>query len=238
MIDWSCWDGSHFGDPFEPRALQKRRAYKKWAEMLLQPEVPGPDGKPRFTHAKLYLDKLKIMYGYDVIDHLRSRFTADYRGSSPYISEFQHTDSYKDANQCLQLCDLLTGCMYQELVPSTRKEKQEMRAYLESSLREVGVERLARSFWRQYHKKTLRDHFPKFSAWFWQPSSKGKRKRRKKTRKMRVRQEKKKEPEWAGVIGDQVETQTLDQCSRLSIQVYRLRSRMQVVFCRMPFGQT
>ena len=68
MIDWSCWDGSHFGDPFEPRALQKRRAYKKWAEMLLQPEVSEPDGKPRFTGAKLYLDKLQIMYGYDVID--------------------------------------------------------------------------------------------------------------------------------------------------------------------------
>lgn len=48
---------------------------------------------------------------------------------------------------------------------------------------------------------------------------------------MTVRQEKKKEPEWAGVIGDQVETQTLDQCFRLSIQIYRLRAKMQAVFC-------
>lgn len=183
VVDWSCWDGSFFGGPFEPRALQKRRAYKKWAEMLLQQEVSRPDGTPMFTHAKLYLDKLRIMYGYDVIDHLKSRFTSAYRGNSPYISEFQHTDSYKDANQCLQLCDLLTGCMYQELVPSKRKEKQEMRAYLESSLQKVGVKRLAASFWRQYHKKTLRDHFPKFSAWFWEPSSKGKRKLGKKNRR-------------------------------------------------------
>jgi hypothetical protein len=39
VIDWSIWDGKYFGDPFEAEALKKRRAYKKWAEMLLHPEL-------------------------------------------------------------------------------------------------------------------------------------------------------------------------------------------------------
>ena len=170
VVDWRKWEGKHFGDPFEPESLKKRRAYKKWAEMLLQPELKLPDGTPRFCNAAFYLDKLRILYGYDVLDHLRVRFTGDYHGSSPYIELFQHTDSWKDANQCLQLCDLLTGCLYQSLVPAQSPQKREMRGYLDQTLAELGVQRNTPSFWRGYAQNTLTDHFPKFSAWFWRPA--------------------------------------------------------------------
>jgi hypothetical protein len=170
VIDWSVWDGKFFGDAFDPEPLKKRRAYKKWAEMLLQVEVKLPDGRPRFYHAKFFLDRLRILHGYDVLDHLRMRFTETYHGSSPYIDQFQHTDSWKDANQCLQLCDLLTGCLYQSLVPAKSPPKQEMRAYLDQTLAPLGVHRNSPSFWRQYAPNTLTEHFPKFSAWYWQPT--------------------------------------------------------------------
>ena len=178
VIDWSIWHGKHFGDPFEPEALKKRRAYKKWAEMLLQPELKMPSGEARFCNAGFYLDKLRILYGYDVLDHLRWRFTREYRGKSPFFSLFQHTESWKDANQCLQLCDLLTGCTYQALVPAQKIVKQEMRSYLEQVLKRLGVDRLAPGFWRQYAANTLTRHFPKFSVWFWQPTKKPRTPRR------------------------------------------------------------
>jgi hypothetical protein len=176
VIDWSLWDGKYFGNAFDPEALKKRRAYKKWAEMLLQFEVKMPDDRPRFSHARFFLDRLRILYGYDVLDHLRERFTSEYRGQDPYIDEFQHTDSWKDANQCLQLCDLLTGCVYQSLVPAQKTEKQQMREHLELALQTLGVKQLTPGFWRQYDPKTLTNHFSKFSAWFWKP--KGKKKKR------------------------------------------------------------
>jgi hypothetical protein len=179
VIDWSRWDGKYFGDPFEPESLKKRRAYKKWAEMLLQVEVKFPDGTPRFCRARFYLDKLLILCGYDVLDHLRIRFTESYHGSSPYIDTFQHTDSWKDANQCLQLCDLLTGCQYQSLVPAHNACKQQMRKALDDFLVPLGVERNTPSFWRKYAPNTLNNHFPKFSAWFWQPTNKKSHSRRK-----------------------------------------------------------
>ncbi|HEV3417250.1 MAG TPA: DUF3800 domain-containing protein [Pirellulales bacterium] len=179
VVDWSIWDGSYFGDPFEPESLQKRRAYKKWAEMLLHPEIKEPVGGREVYHARLYLDRLRIMYGYDVLEHLRERFTKNYRGESPHIEQFQHTDSWHDANQCLQLCDLLTGCLYQSLIPSAKAEKRDMRAYLERRLNDVsGIKQLSASFWKQYHPTTLTKHFPKFSAWFWQPTKKPKQKKR------------------------------------------------------------
>lgn len=167
VIDWSIWDGKHFGGPFEADALKKRRAYKKWAEMLIQPEVA--DGCIR--QAAFYLDRLRILYGYDVLDHLRERFTGEYRGQSPYIAKFQHTDSAADANQCLQLCDLLTGCLYQTLVPAQSPEKRAMREHLEASLRNLGVKHLGPSFWKQYAPNSLRKHMPKYSAWFWRPTA-------------------------------------------------------------------
>jgi hypothetical protein len=135
-------------------------------------------GGKAIYHAKLYLDRLRIMYGYDILDYLCLRFTENYRGESPYIDEFQHTDSRHDANQCLQLCDLLTGCVYLTLVPSTKEAKAETRDYLATALRPLGVKGLEPSFWRGYATNTLTKHFPKFSAWIWRPTEKGKEKRK------------------------------------------------------------
>ena len=179
VVDWSLWDSSYFGDPFEPEALKKRRAYKKWAEMLLRPEIKTPLGGHPIYHAELYLDRLRIMYGYDVLDHLRERFSRNYRGESPYIEKFQHTESWRDANQCLQMCDLLTGGVYQSLAPSPKQEKIEVRDYLAKKLEPFGVKRMEAGFWRQYAPNTLNEHFPKFSAWFWRPTEKAKKSKKK-----------------------------------------------------------
>ncbi|HBI41935.1 MAG TPA: hypothetical protein DDY78_03635 [Planctomycetales bacterium] len=178
VVDWSIWDGKYFGDAFEAEALKKRRAYKKWAEMLLHPELKEPFGGREIYHAKLYLDRLLIMYGYDILDYLRLRFTENYRGESPYIDSFHHTDSRHDANQCLQLCDLLTGCLYQALVPSTKAAKIETRNHLATALQPLGVKGLEPAFWRGFAPNSLTKHFPKLSAWFWRPTERGKEKKK------------------------------------------------------------
>lgn len=175
VYEWARWDGKYFGDAFEPDALKKRRAYKKWCELLLQPELSSPlDGGGAIRGAELYLDRLRIAYGYDVIDSLRERFTpaTGYRGQRPWISKFQHAASWRDAHQCLQLADLLVGCVKEELMPSSRPEKHEIRDHLADQLKPHGVRELGASFWRGYHPKSLRDKHPKFSAWFWQPERK------------------------------------------------------------------
>lgn len=175
VVDWSIFDGRYFGGPFEAAALKKRRAYKKWAELLLQPELsPG-----QIRNAELFLDRLRIMYGYDIVGHLEDRFSGQYDGDNPYIRKFQHTDSAKDANQCLQLCDLLTGCLYQELVPSTKQAKLEVRDYLKAQLMSFGVKEFRPEFWKGFAPTSLTKHLPKYSAWFWKPTGGGKKRRKK-----------------------------------------------------------
>jgi hypothetical protein len=166
VVEWSIFEGRYFGGPFEPEALKKRRAYKKWAEMLLQPEVGA------LRDARFYLDKLRILYGYDVIRSLKERFQYDEHGevlSRPRIREFQATESWKDANQCLQLSDLLTGSVYQSLAPSTNPVKLRVMNDMYKKLEAHGVKAKTPGYWRGFGS-SVRKHFPKFSEWFWKPT--------------------------------------------------------------------
>lgn len=183
VVDWSIWDGNHFGHAFEPDALKKRRAYKKWAEMLLHPELRSPSNGHEIVNARLFLDRLRIIYGYDVLSELADRFTQNYHGKSPYIQDFQATDSWRDANQCLQLCDLLTGCLFQALQPATKPVKLAARDCLADKLKPFGVDRLAPGFWKQYDQSTLSKHMYKYSAWFWRPLSRHERKAKDRSRR-------------------------------------------------------
>jgi hypothetical protein len=173
-FDWSMWHGSHFGDAFEPDTKKKRRAYKKWCELLLQPELSTPLDDVPIRGAELFLDRLRMAYGYDVIEHLADRFAPPphFRGSTPYLSRLEHAHSWRDAHQCLQLADLLLGGLKQAFIPSENREKLELRDYLQSALAPHGVARLSPGFWRQYHPVSLRERMPKFSVWCWQPEHK------------------------------------------------------------------
>ena len=167
VVDWRIYQGKYFGDPFEPESLKKRRAYKKWAEMLLHPEVSAS----KFHGASFYLDRLDVIHRYDVITHLRERFSKDeYQGKDPWIREYQAVSSWKDAHQCLQLCDLLVGALNQGLTPSTNEFKLEARDYLLKKLEPYKIKSFGPSFWRGYSKSTLTKHFPRFSVWFWEPT--------------------------------------------------------------------
>ncbi len=158
VIDWSKWDGRHFGDAFDPDALKKRRAYKKWAEMLLQPELG------RFRDATLYLDRLRILYGYDILDHLQTRFAPPRTSVLPRISKYLPSDSWTDAMQCLQLADLLTGIVGQRLTPAASEHKRAVTEYLYAEVRPYHTE----SVWGAYETNIQRGS-RKFSEWFWKP---------------------------------------------------------------------
>jgi hypothetical protein len=158
VIDWSRWDGRHFGDAFDPDALKRRRAYKKWAEMLLQPEVAD------FRDATLYLDRLRILYGYDILDHLRMRFEPRQKRWRPPIKTFMPSDSWTDAMQCLQLADLLSGAVSQRLTPAPNPHKRAVMEYLYAKVKPYRPD----SAWGPYEKNIIR-RAPAFSEWLWRP---------------------------------------------------------------------
>ncbi len=168
VLDWSIWDSSKFGNPFESQALKKRRAYKKWCELLLHHE------RFNLCNTDLYLDELRIVREYDVLDDLKMRFTDNYAGTSPWIRRFIHAKSWHDEQQCLQLCDLLTGGIYRSLCTERSTGSSIVVEHLGSVLEQFPTGKKIRlgdhKYWKQFHKKTLTKHFPKFSQWHWLPS--------------------------------------------------------------------
>ena len=166
-FEWSMWRGKYFGQAFESDALKKRRAYKKWCEMLLH----GERGALHLTD--LILDELRIVRQYDVLDALKDRFTMNYRGECPWIKRFVHAKSWQDEHQCLQLCDLLTGGVYRALTRCDNHARSVV-DHLRSKLLQIEGPRPIllgeASHWKGFHRRTLREHFPKFSQWVWKPS--------------------------------------------------------------------
>jgi Protein of unknown function (DUF3800) len=179
-FDWTMWDGRYFGDAFDSDALKKRRAYKKWCELLLQPELSDPPDGMKIVNAELFLDRLRIAYEYDVIDVLAERFAPSdgYLGETPYIARLEHAASWRDSHQCLQLADMLLGALKEAFCPTHGKHKREVSDYLADKLAEHGVARLDPGFWKQYHPISLRERLPKLSAWCWQPERKRNRARK------------------------------------------------------------
>lgn len=173
-FDWTMWDGRYFGNAFDSDALKKRRAYKKWCELLLQPELSDPLDGIKICEAELFLDRLRIAYQYDVIDVLAERFEPPetYQGDKPYIARLEHAASWRDSHQCLQLADLLLGALKEGFSPSGNECRREISAYLAERLSEHGITRLDPGFWKQYHPVSLREKLPKLSAWCWQPERK------------------------------------------------------------------
>lgn len=166
-FDWSQWHGKYFGKPFDADALKKRRAYKKWCELLIHGETQN------LNHSDLYLDELRIVRQYDVLNELQLRFTKNYKGDTPWIRKFVHAKSWQDEHQCLQLCDLLTGAVYRALAGADGHAK-EVVTHLETTLLQFPSPKPIKlgheSYWRGFHKSTLTQHFPKFSQWIWTPS--------------------------------------------------------------------
>jgi len=62
----------------------------------------------------------------------------------------------------------------------TKQAKLQVRDYLAQSLAVFGVREFRPEFWKGYARSTLRQHFPKYSAWFWKPTEEGKKIRRQK----------------------------------------------------------
>ena len=167
VLDNSIWQGKYFGDPFQSDALKKRRAYKKWCEMVIQRE------KHKLSEATLHLDELRMVKDYDILEALKERFTYNYKGEKPWIRRFVHAKSWRDELQCLQLADLLCGAVYRKLNNQASEHQGIVIDYLDEKLAGYpGPKKICLgedSYWRGFHPNTLTKHFPKFSQWHWKP---------------------------------------------------------------------
>ena len=161
VVEQHGFDYSAFGRPDEELALKRARAYKKFAEMLLAPHVVD------LKNAVLLADNLKRCRGDEFLERISERFNPP--GKSPTFRHLREVSSKLEQYQCLQVCDLLLGCVLNNLKPTRKVTKNEIRGYL---CRKLKVPNFLLTTWKDIALAEAEDPSTKFNVWHWSATGK------------------------------------------------------------------
>ena len=158
VVDKRILDLDKFGSAKETKSLKFARAYKKFAELLI-----GANASTIYN-ATLLVDDLTRCKGDEFVDVMQKEFSVPFIKYSknkaiPTIKRILSVDSKKEQYQLLQICDLLTGCVLNSLVP-TNKHKNMLREHVVNTFN-IPV---------TSSKLHIRDEYSKFHIWHWSPS--------------------------------------------------------------------
>lgn len=160
-------DPSRFGKPHETDNIKKARAYKKFAELLIGHNTEHLQG------GVLLADSMTRCHGDEFLERMRDVFAVPNSGhsigkASPTLRHIAEADSAAEHYQVLQVCDLLLGCVLNNLFPTANEWKNRLREHLVARL---GVGSLLPHDWQHYSKACVETYWPKFNAWYWTPGS-------------------------------------------------------------------
>ncbi len=163
VVDQTLLDLKRFGAVFESDVLKRARAYKKFCELLIGHNSDGIEG------GVLLAERMTRCRGDRFVEVMGEAFCrpgVDWSAGHrvPILRHVQEVDSKIDTYIPLQMCDLLTGCILNDLVPAENPWKNKIRRYL---LGKLGMRDFAPGTWR----RRLRWLEPKFNVWHWRPGS-------------------------------------------------------------------
>ena len=138
------------------RIPSPKRAYKKFAELLLVRNLDG------IENAVFLADRLTRCNGDEFLERIRERFNPP--GRVPTFRHLDEVDSSIEEYQSVQICDLLLGCVLNNLKPPPNRFKNEIREYLCSTL---NIQNFLLSTWKDVPLAIARKPSTKFNVWFW-----------------------------------------------------------------------
>lgn len=156
VVDQHRFNYSGFARPDESPSIAQARAYKKFAEMLLHPNVEN------VSNAVFLADDLKRCDGDEFLERIRERFNP--QGRPPTFRHIAEIASEIEEYQCVQICDLLLGCVLNNIKPPANRFKNEIREYLCARL---GVPNFLLSTWKDVPLAEARNPTTKFNVWYW-----------------------------------------------------------------------
>lgn len=113
IVPQAQFDLRHFGKHYELDSIKRARAYKKFAEMLIEYNTPQLSGGILFAD---YLSRCKgaLGRGDEFVDVMKQRFQHviydhDLNATPPKLRHIQEVDSADDEYALLQVCDVLLG---------------------------------------------------------------------------------------------------------------------------------
>lgn len=169
VIDQNIMNLDFFGNKNEENKIRIARAYKKFAELLLSHNTDD------IYNGVLLTDELTRCNGDKFIEIMKQDF-CNLSGKHcndkhfPTLREITDIKSDLEDYHVNQINDILIGAILNNLRPTAREYKNNLRKHLIKSL---GVKNLLSETWSKYSKNLVEEYSPKFNIWYWHPMKDG-----------------------------------------------------------------
>lgn len=167
VIDQNIMNLDFFGNKNEENKIKMARAYKKFAELLLS------HNSEHIYNGVLLTDELTRCNGDKFIEIMKQDFCVVggkhcNDNNSPTLKEITDIKSHVEDYHVNQINDVLIGSILNNLKPTNKEYKNNVRKYLIKSL---NVKDLLPGTWNKYSKSLVEEYFAKFNIWYWRPNN-------------------------------------------------------------------
>ncbi|MCD4705914.1 hypothetical protein K8R61_02425 [bacterium] len=165
VIDQTIMDLNYFGRKSDDNKIKMARAYKKFAELLLAHNTEN------IYNGVLLTDELTRCNGDRFIEIMRQDFCSidgQYCNdkNKPTLKEITDIKSHIEDYHVNQINDILMGSILNNLKPTTKKYKNNVRNHL---IKCLDVKNLLPESWNRYSKSFVEEYYPKYNIWYWKP---------------------------------------------------------------------
>lgn len=167
VIDQTIMDLNFFGKKSEDNKIKMARAYKKFAELLLSHNTEN------IYNGVLLTDELNRCNGDRFIEIMKQDFcVVDGKHcndkNKPTLKEITDIKSHLEEYHVNQINDILIGSILNNLKPTIKNYKNNVRMYL---IKNLGVKNLLPESWNRYSKTFTEEYYPKYNIWYWKPGN-------------------------------------------------------------------
>ncbi len=165
VIDQTKMDLDRFGKKSEPNKIKMARAYKKFSELLLAHNTEN------IYNGVLLTDELTRCNGDKFIEIMKQDFCIiDGKHCNdrcqPTLKEIRDIKSHIEDYHVNQINDILMGSILNNIHPTTKEYKNNVREYL---IKCLDVKNLLPETWNKYSKTYVEKYYPKYNIWYWEP---------------------------------------------------------------------
>src|SRR3989339_628264 len=164
-IDIFMRSTSYFRAIVIDQKLIMARAYKKFSELLLSHNTEN------IYNGVLLTDELTRCNGDKFIEIMKQDFcTVGGKhcndNSRPTLKDIRDIKSHIEDYQVNQINDILLGSILNNIYPTKKEYKNNVRNYL---IKCLGVKNLLPETWNIYSKNYVEKYYPKYNIWYWKP---------------------------------------------------------------------
>jgi hypothetical protein len=184
IVPLAQFDLSYYGKPFEADKIKRARAYKKFAEMLIEYNTPELRGGVLFADNLTRCKGGALGHGDEFVEVMKQRFQYSADGDAPAkLRQIQEINSDDDDYALLQVCDVLLGATLNGILKLTKGPRMLRKDRVSAKLKEIlDLPSFDKDYWqtqtklrmREYKRRISREEYAKaahykYRLWFWKP---------------------------------------------------------------------